>query len=319
MRILLTGGSGFVGRPLAAALVSAGHDVRLPLRNPAAAGNLPSAAELISIPPLESMTAQAWRTHLGSIDAVVHAAAVAHVGPEVPEARYMAVNRDASVRLAEAAAAANISRFVFLSSIKAQAGDNAAGIVHDESQPPRPTDPYGVSKLMAERAISAVLPAAVHIRPTLVVGEESKGNLATLLRIADTPWPLPFGGFRAGQAMVVRENLIAAIRLALENSALQGGTYIAAEEPHPSLAEMLTWLREGLGRPPRLVTMPESALRMPLRLMGRAGKLQRLTEGLTVSSARLRAVGWVPDQSPADCFRALGRARKALNQAYKQA
>jgi hypothetical protein len=105
----------------------------------------------------------------------------------------------------------------------------------------------------------------------------------------------------------------------VENPALAGETFIAADEPHPTLADMLTWLREGLARPRRLISVPEKALLLPLGMAGRAGKLRRLSEGLCVSSAKLRAAGWAPAQPPADCFRALGRARKALNEAYKQA
>ncbi len=295
MRILVTGSSGFLGGALMARLAVEGHDLVLPVRvGPTA------------VPPIEEMTADRWRPLLAGADAVVHAAAIAHIGADVPRERYLAVNRDASARLAEAAAGEGVRRFVFLSSIRAQVGPTSAA-VQDERTPPAPTEAYGESKLAAERLIAAAFPAAIHLRPALIAGGAPKGNLALLARLARTGLPLPFAGFDAPQAVVGRDNLVDAVLLALADDAMAGQTFVVADEPHPSLAGMLRWLREGMNMPHRLFGLPEPLLRWPAAMLGRAEAFARLTGGLRVDSARLRAAGWTPRQPLAEIFRAIGR------------
>jgi nucleoside-diphosphate-sugar epimerase len=305
VRVLLTGATGFIGGALAGRLQEAGHALVLPSRDVRA--GLPAGAAAPVIPPLEAMTLGDWRPLLDGVDAVIHAAAIAHIGPDVPEAAYAAVNRDASARLAEAARQAGVRRFVFLSSVRAQVGPTSRA-VQDERTSPAPSEPYGASKLEAERLISAVFPAATHVRPALVAGGAPKGNLALLAKLAATGLPLPFKRFNAPQATVSRENLIDAVLLALGSNQMTGETYVVADEPHPTIADMLRWLREGMGRPARLFSAPEALVQFPAMLASKTEAFERLTGGLRVDSAKLRAAGWKPRQPIADVFREIGRS-----------
>ncbi len=165
------------------------------------------------------MTAADWRPVLAGADAVVHAAAIAHIGPGVSYADYAAVNRDAAGRLAEAAAAERIRRFVFISSIRAQCGATSDR-TQTERTKPEPTEAYGRSKLQAEGLILKALPTATIPAPALVVGPSPKGNLRTLLKLARSPAPLPFGGLKAPQAMVSLAGMADAVELALAREAM---------------------------------------------------------------------------------------------------
>lgn len=303
MRIVLTGGSGFLGRALAGRLKAAGHELVLPLRHP--------SPESIAIPPIDAMDSADWAPILAGADAVVHAAAIAHIGPSVPEAAYRAVNRDASQRLAQAAAAAGVSRFVFVSSIRAQVGA-ASAERQDEQIPPRPTEAYGRSKLEAEQLIREAMPLATILRPALIIGPESKGNLGLLLRLARLPVPLPFGALTAPQAMVSLDAVCQAVMMALEDARMAGETYCVAQDPPMSLAAMLAALRRGLRRPPGLFALPGPLLALALKLAGRAGIAERLTDGLAVDSSKLAALGWKPAQALEDVLEEVGaQARRA--------
>jgi nucleoside-diphosphate-sugar epimerase len=295
MKILLTGSTGFLGRPLAAQLSSAGHQLVLPTR--------------ADCGPLEAMTADAWRPWLEDVEAVIHAAAIAHIGRDVPSSRYDAVNRDASAVLARASAAARVKRFVFISSIRAQVGPTSS-FVQSETTTPEPKEPYGRSKLAAERLISEAFPEATHLRPPLVIGGEPKANLALMARLAASPLPLPFGRFDAPQAVVALDNLMDAISIAVSEEALTGQAFVMAEEPHPSLADMLRWMREGRGRSPLLIPVPGALLRLPAAMLGKGDAFDRLTGGLRVDSSRIRAAGWQPRSEIADVFRALGASSR---------
>ena len=301
MRIVVTGGSGFVGRALAKRLAAAGHEVVLPLRKDAAIpGGLP-------IKPIEEMVVADWRPLLARAEAVVHAAAIAHIGPSVSYGAYAAVNRDAAARLAEAAAAERVARFVFLSSIRAQCGATSERVQNERSKP-EPSEAYGRSKLQAESLILKAVPQAVILRPALVVGPAPKGNLAALLRLARSPLPLPFGGLDAPQAMVTLDALIDAVLLALIEPAMRGETYCVAQEPHPTLAGVITEMRRGLGRGPGLLTIPPPLLAFPLKLLGRGDMAERLTGGLRVDSGKLRAAGWKPGAGVGAMLREIARA-----------
>src|SRR6185437_8487307 len=74
-RILVTGATGFVGRTLCGALADAGYRVRAALRSP---GTVPRGVQEIAVTGAIGSSTD-WRAALDGTDAVVHAAARAHV------------------------------------------------------------------------------------------------------------------------------------------------------------------------------------------------------------------------------------------------
>ncbi len=144
-RILITGATGFVGAFLTPWLTARGRKVRVALRNPA---ELPAGVESAVIGDIADPRNLARA--LEDIDTVVHCAGVAHATETIPDAVYDRVNREATLALARAAQRAGVRRFLFLSSIRAQSGPIAAGLL-TEQDAARPTDAYGRSKLAAEQ------------------------------------------------------------------------------------------------------------------------------------------------------------------------
>ena len=68
---------------------------------------------------------------LAGADAVIHSAGVAQTMSGVPEDDYRLLNTEATIKLARAAERAGVRRFVFLSSIRAQSGSTADGVLHE--------------------------------------------------------------------------------------------------------------------------------------------------------------------------------------------
>ncbi len=169
-----------------------------------------------------------WTPLLAGIDSVVHLAGIAHAGPGIAEERYDLVNHRATAALAAAAHAAGVSRLVFVSSISAQTGPAADHVV-SEADEPRPTDPYGRSKLAAERAVARSGVPFTILRPVLVYGPGVKGNLRALMRLAALPVPLPFAALTARRSLVSLANLAAAITFVLRHDACAGETYVVAD------------------------------------------------------------------------------------------
>jgi len=234
-RILVTGASGFIGRAVTSALAAAGHEVRAAARRPPEPP-FPSGVEPVLHGDLEAGVE--WRPLAAGMDFVVHAAGIAHGGGGIAPERYDRVNRDATAQLADAARAAGIKRLVFLSSIRAQTGP-AADHILTEADEPRPTDPYGRSKLFAETALrDSGVPFTV-LRPVLVYGPGVKGNLRRLIAAAALPLPLPFGAFTNRRSLLGVQNLAAAILHVLRHAAASGETYLVADPQPLSLADMV--------------------------------------------------------------------------------
>ncbi|WP_019904920.1 NAD-dependent epimerase/dehydratase family protein [Methylobacterium sp. 77] len=303
--IALTGATGFIGRHLLRSLSAQGYRVRVLLRRPVEVPEGASGAVVGDLSRPMNMSAA-----LAGVDAIVHSAGLAHAMSGTPEDDYRSSNIEATRRLAEAAAKARIGRFVFLSSIRAQTGISAPGIVTEADQA-HPTDPYGRSKLAAENALAEIGIDWVALRPVLVYGAGVKGNMATLLRLAQTPYPLPLAGLSGRRSLISVENLSAAIVTVLRHRGTLGRALAAAEPEALRLPDMIAALRSGLGRRPGLVPCPESLFGLACRLTGRSEAFARLSSDLVVRSDGLAALGWQPRLTSSEGLAALARGDAA--------
>src|SRR3954468_19262312 len=146
--IALTGTTGFIGRYLLKELPRHGYRVRVLLRRPAEVPPEASSAVVGDLARPQNMAAA-----LRDVDAVIPSPGLAHAMSGRPEDDYRTINTEATIALGRAAERAGVKRFVFLSSILAQTGPSAQGVVTEEV-PPAPTDPYGRSKLDAEGGLA---------------------------------------------------------------------------------------------------------------------------------------------------------------------
>lgn len=169
MDVLVTGGSGFVGRHLIAALLADGHRVLALARSPEAA----SAVAALGAEPVHGALGTG-PLDLPRHDAVVHAAA--HFRLAGPPAPFLAVNVEGTRALLAAARAAGARRFVHISA--AAVVMDAAGrplLEVDEAAPTFPDSPmpYIASKAQAEALVLAAdAPgfATLALRPPAIWG-----------------------------------------------------------------------------------------------------------------------------------------------------
>ncbi|MCB8819339.1 NAD-dependent epimerase/dehydratase family protein [Microvirga rosea] len=286
--IALTGATGFIGRHLLTELPKRGYRVRVLLRRPADVPAGAASAVIGDIAQPFNMAAA-----LRDVDAVIHSAGLAHAMSGLPEDDYRAINTQGTIRLAQAAERAGVKRFVFLSSIRAQSGPVAAGVL-TEDLPPEPTDPYGRSKLEAERGLADLGIDWAALRPVLVYGPGVKGNMAALLSLAQSPWPLPLGGLRARRSLLSLDNLTAAVDAILKVEGTLRRPFIVADPEPVSVPDIVTALRAGLNRGPGLIPVPAMLLKAAASLAGRHEAYERLAGSLVASPAALRQIGWEP-------------------------
>ena len=119
MNVLVTGATGFIGRPLCEKLVLDGFSVRGSVWIAEPSNSLPAGVQSALLESIGPDTD--WSEALTEIDTVIHLAARVHVMDETsgdPLAAYRQVNVEGTECLARQAAAKGVQRLVFLSSVK---------------------------------------------------------------------------------------------------------------------------------------------------------------------------------------------------------
>jgi len=124
---------------------------------------------------------------------------------------YRRANLESLVSVARAASQDGVRRLVFLSSIGVN-GSSTDGKPFTEADKPLPSEPYAITKLEAEEALSEVLRNSltdwVVLRPPLVYGPGCPGNLERLIRLASSAPVLPFGSIHSLRTLISIDNLI---------------------------------------------------------------------------------------------------------------
>jgi len=150
MRVLVTGGAGFIGSHLIDALLAAGHEAAaLDDLSSGSPDNLPAGVKLFQVDVRDAAAVLKAVTEYKP-DAIAHQAAQMSVSRSVREPRFDAeVNVIGLINTLDAAVATGAQRFVFASSGGVMYGD-----VHTpapEETPADPISPYGIAKMVGER------------------------------------------------------------------------------------------------------------------------------------------------------------------------
>ncbi len=150
MRLLVTGGAGYIGSVVAAQLIAAGHEVTvLDNLSTGHADAVPAGATFVT-GDLRDSSADVLA---GGIDAVLHFAAKSLVGESVADpGMYWSNNLGGTLALLEAMRAADVRTIVFSSTAATYGEPERVPI--DETAPARPTSPYGASKLAVDTTLA---------------------------------------------------------------------------------------------------------------------------------------------------------------------
>jgi nucleoside-diphosphate-sugar epimerase len=300
-RALITGATGFIGSALCQRLLQEDWQVRSALRSMSSRKLLPPGVEAGLVGPIGPYTA--WDSSLDGVDTLIHLAARAHVMRENADdslASYRLLNTAGTERLARAAAAAGVRRFVYLSSVKVSGEGRAEPYM--ESDAPAPEDAYGISKWEAEQALHAVsretgLQVAI-LRPPLVYGPGVKANFLQLMKIVSRGLPLPLAGVHNRRSMIYLENLVDAIMTCVTHPNAVGRTYLVSDGEDLLTTELIRRLAAALGIKSRLLPFPPLMIRLAGRLSGRSREVERFLGSLTLDTTKIRhELGWKPPYS----------------------
>ena len=152
MRILVTGGAGYIGSHTVRALLSRGHHVRV-FDSLVYGHRAAVAADHLVVGDLRDADLLDHALLIHRIEAVVHFAAFAYVGESVTDpARYYQNNVANTLTLFERMRRHGVNRLVFSSTCATYGTPDRVPITEDAPQ--RPINPYGRTKLMVEQAMA---------------------------------------------------------------------------------------------------------------------------------------------------------------------
>lgn len=249
-RVLVLGGSGFVGRSLCERLVrdsgSGGLRITVPTRQ------LPQARSVQFLPTVEPVLCDVHDDEqltgvLRDHDAVVNLVGILHGSA----ADFDRVHSELPRRLARACVHAGVSRLVHVSALGADADAPSA---------------YLRSKAAGEAAVRAALPSASVLRPSVMFGEHDRFlNLFAALQ-AFLP-VLPLAGAKARFQPVWVVDVAEAIARCLRHAATPHRLFECAGPREYTLAELVRLAGEYAGRPRPVLPLPESLALLQGRIL----------------------------------------------------
>lgn len=266
MTALVTGGTGFVGSHLVAALRQRDIPVTALVRSPARAAHLEALGARLVTGDLDGEAAIARA--LDGAEVVYH---VAGLTAARSAAEFHRVNVEGTHRLLEAAATAGSSRFVLVSSLAA-AGPSPRGGRRVAADPTEPVTEYGRSKAAAEVVVRAGAVPWVIARPPAVYGprdvEMLKVFKAARLGVAPV-----FGDGSQQLSLVYGPDLAEALVAMGTSGGSAGKVYYPAHPEVVTSGDLVRAIGRAMGRRMRLLPLPRPVATGILHLTGTAARL----------------------------------------------
>lgn len=291
MRVLVTGGTGFLGARLIPTLVKKGHEVFALTRSASSHPKLHAQGAS----PVDGDLGQGKPFHSHNVDAVVHAAA--HFRFAGPRAPYFRTNVDGTVALLRAAEAAGAKSFVYVS---------AAGIIMDDRGSPiheadesAPTYPNSFSAYLASksRGEAAVLAAnkpgfrTIALRPPAIWGPGDPFSRELPRAIASGQFAFIDRGDYAFATCHV-DNVVEAVQCALEHGEGGGRAFFINDQERQTFREFIASLAglQGLSVD-KLRSMPYWLASNVGRLLESIWTITRKQSDPPISRSLMRMIG----------------------------
>lgn len=292
MKVLVTGGSGFLGSHVVEQLAAAGHTVVALVRK---SSNRKFLATLKNVELAEGSIEDRASIDraMKDVDAVVHSAGLVKARTE---AEFFECNTQGTVNLLESAIAhaPKLRRFVHVSSLEA-CGPSLDGLPVPLAQE-QPVTAYGRSKLAAEKEVVSrkdALPVVV-LRPAAIYGPRDVEILEAFKAARKRQYPVIGDGSMLGCYTYGPDCARACLR-AIEADIPSGSIYFVDDgEPLPMARAMGELLHEALGTSPLLrFGVPFPVLRLASAGVETYGKVRGKAVMLTREKVKMLSHHWV--------------------------
>lgn len=248
MHVLVTGGTGFVGRHLCRELDDRGHDVTALARSPRDA-DLPSG---VATARGDVTVRDSLDSPMAGMDAVVHLVAVSPLyKPKGGEARHEAVTTEGTRNVVAAAETADVDRLVYQSALGADATSRWA---------------YARAKGRAEEAVRSSSLDWTIVRPSIIFGDG--GEFLGFIRLVTTPFvtALPGGGRTMSFQPIWVEEFTPMLADCVDGEGHGGETYELGGPDQLSLADVTRAVYRARGQSVAIVPVPVALAKLGLTL-----------------------------------------------------
>ena len=303
MRILVTGGAGFIGSHLVEKLLAAGHEVAIlddfnDFYDPQIKhANIAGVAKDVTMYHVDLRDGAAVRNlfHRENVDAIAHLAARAGVRPSIQHPQlYYDTNVSGTLHLLDAARVTGVERFIFASSSSVYGASKTVPFSEDQ-QLTQTLSPYGATKIAGEFLCSTYSHLyqmrVVALRYFTVYGPRQRPDLAIhqFTRRIHAGQPIDqFGDGSTRRDYTYIDDVIQGTMAALQYQGPLYDVFNLGESETIQLKELISAIENALGKRAKVNRLPEQPGDMPLTCadISKARKLlaykptTKLSEGL---------------------------------------
>jgi UDP-glucose 4-epimerase len=312
LNIVLTGGSGFIGRNLVETL-----KYRKIFRLFMIGRNMPLEVDTDKFYSRSIDSKENYSDFLKNKDIVIHCAGRVHIMADRssnPLEAFREVNTYGTLNLARQAAEAGLKRFIFISSIKVNGEFTELDKPFKPDDEFIPKDHYGLSKYEAEIGLHKIAKETgmevVIIRPPLVYGPGVKANFSSMMKWMNKGFPLPLGGIKGNKRSLVSvDNLVDLIITCIDHPKAKNQTFLVSDDDDVSTSQLLANMAIALDTPNRLLPISSSWFTLAAKLIGKPEVSQRLCGSLQVDVSKTKQMlNWQPCYSSAECMKKTANA-----------
>jgi UDP-glucuronate 4-epimerase len=279
MRVLVTGGAGFIGSHLVEKLLEAGHDAVIlddfnDFYDPQIKhGNIASFINDVAVHRVDLRDNESVRKvfHREKVDAIAHLAARAGVRPSIQHPRlYYDTNVTGTLHLLEAARLTGVERFVFASSSSVYGASKTIPFSEDQHLT-QTLSPYAATKIAGETLCSTYSHLyglrVVALRYFTVYGPRQRPDLAIhqFTRRIDGGQSIDqFGDGNTRRDYTYIDDVIQGTMAAFEYSGLPFDIFNLGESDTIQLKDLIAEIENALGKKAKINRLPEQPGDMPL-------------------------------------------------------
>lgn len=290
MKVLITGATGFVGSNLIAYITRmVDFQIYGMVRNQ-------EQAKRVKLSFVDEIVTTQEVLENFHYDVVIHLAGKAHDVKRVAnEEDYYISNELLTIHLYDAFLNYPKSRkFIFISSMSVFSSGSRNPLTENDT--PNPATPYGTSKYNAECYIRQEnIPEGKKyyiLRPSIIYGPRSKGNLNLLFNFIYKGYPYPLGAFKNQKTFLSVKNLCFVItKICSEN--ITGGTYHISDNESLSTLQVINIIYDTIKKKPKILHVPKFIIKLLARIGDRykilidSERLNKLTQNFMVSNKKI--------------------------------
>jgi nucleoside-diphosphate-sugar epimerase len=298
IKVLVTGGTGFIGRSLIPELLRVNYDVSIVSRKK---NNFFS-------PKIKVFLVEDFKNKpdfseaLIGIDCVIHLANKAHMLEQNKGTRFdeiWRINVETTLILAKQAIKAGVKRFIFLSSISVNG--NQSIIPFMETEKPNPQNPYAMFKLETEQKLLKLTKISnmdlVIIRAPLVYALNAKGNFGKLIKWVRSQFiiVLPFALLNNAKSFVSIDNLVSFIILCIKHSKSANELFVISDNEIHSTKQIIEKIAKSFNKKVIFFSIPINWMIFIAKLFGKKNDAIRLFSSLVIDNNKAKnLLGWYP-------------------------